>query len=287
MMPPFTFLKNLHNHNQKTGKSPATPSAPSEPATDKAHKIRGKLTKSAKGRTQQAPYISPTARLVETEDPQTFHQRENRSPTQPLPQNGSHYGTTQGRVLDMHNHISSPPLPHHIQRKVDHQTNAVIPQSTPVASQYMSSAHRYPQGPAAIPIALSRSWSPIPSVHRESIRDDSELEEFSRSDVYEGRSWVNRVHHAVPELEGSFYDDAKEIPTLRKEPNIVSPERTYIDYSMARLSKPESQKSFSNLKQQDENVIRRQRSQWNDHPPETIEVVYSVYNWGGIMTLCS
>jgi len=106
----------------------------------------------------------------------------------------------------------------------------------------MSSVHRYSQVPATIPIALTRSWSPIPSVHRESIRDDSELG-ASRSDLYgsEGRSWVNRVHHAVPALDGDFYNDATAIPTLRKESNINSQERTYIDYSMGGISKPESQ----------------------------------------------
>jgi hypothetical protein len=107
----------------------------------------------------------------------------------------------------------------------------------------MSSVHRYPQVPATIPIVPTRSWSPIPSVHRESIRDDSELEASSRSDLYgsEGRSWVNRVHHAVPALDRDFYNETRDIPTLRKESNIVSEERTYIDYSMGRISKSESQ----------------------------------------------
>lgn len=142
-------------------------------------------------------------------------------------------------------HDTPPPsyITHH-KHEVDQDTNSVIPQSTPVASQYMSSVHRYPQVPAAIPIAPTRSWSPIPEVHRESIRDSElELEAASRSDLYgsEGGSWANRVHHAVPALDGNLYNDAKNIPTLRREPNIVSQERTYIDYSIGRISKPESQ----------------------------------------------
>jgi len=146
----------------------------------------------------------------------------------------SHHGTTQNRALEMHYHTSSPPshLTHHNQHEVDQQA------ITPVAGQYMSSVHRYPQVPAAIPIVPSRSWSPIPSVHRESIRDDSELDR-SDLDGSEGRSWVNHVHHAVPELD--FYNDAGEVSTLRKEPNAIPQERTYIDYSMGRISKPESQ----------------------------------------------
>lgn len=148
----------------------------------------------------------------------------------------------------MDNHSSPPSYLTHRKHEVDQETNAVIPQSTPVASQYMSSVHRYPQVPAAIPIILTRSWSPIPSVHRESFRDDYELG-ASRSDLYgsEGRSSMNRMHQAVPALDGDIYNDATAIPTLRKESNISSQERTYIDYSMGRISKPESQVCQSHL----------------------------------------
>jgi hypothetical protein len=98
----------------------------------------------------------------------------------------------------------------------------------------MSSVYRYPQAPAAIPIVPSRSWSPIPSVHRESFRKDSELEESFRSELYgsEGKSWANRIHHAIPELDGNFYEGARATPIAKKEPNVASQERTYIDYSM-------------------------------------------------------
>jgi len=151
----------------------------------------------------------------------------------------SHQETSEAHVLKMDNHISPPTthLAHHDQLEVDQQRDSVFPQSTPAASQYMSSVYRYSQAPAAIPIVPSPSWGPIPSVHRESLREGSELEESFRSQLYgsERKSW------AVPEFDGNFYDSARVSPTATKEPNIASQERTYIDYSMGRISKPESE----------------------------------------------
>ncbi|KAF8165425.1 hypothetical protein B0H34DRAFT_671277 [Crassisporium funariophilum] len=61
----------------------------------------------------------------------------------------------------------------------------------PVVSRYFSDAHRYPQIQTPSPISPVRSWSPIPSVHRESYEVGDEQSYGPKMKDYDREDWID------------------------------------------------------------------------------------------------
>lgn len=73
----------------------------------------------------------------------------------------------------------------------------------PAVSQYTANGNPNPQMGETIEQFTARSWSPIPSVHRES---DQDLQEYFEGELEEGEeSWVNNVTQPSYSMNSQFH----------------------------------------------------------------------------------
>jgi len=63
--------------------------------------------------------------------------------------------------------------------------DSIMPDENPMVSRYYSGGPLHPQPEHPQPLPPSRSWSPIPSVHRESFPEDSHHRQSSMKDQWD------------------------------------------------------------------------------------------------------
>lgn len=96
------------------------------------------------------------------------------NPTQPIILNHSQHDAMQRRNHESNDFHTSTPHPlEQGWREANVPNSFVTPDESPVVSRYMSNGHQYAQVAPEVPLPPSRSWSPIPSVHREDSRDEA------------------------------------------------------------------------------------------------------------------
>lgn len=231
MPPPFTFLKNLRNHEPNV--------QPPKDRVDTNHRPK-KLRKSSTSATlldpmqtqgpqspraintiKFPPVISPKVSAYMSPITCSFASRKysimKLQPDDPRQKNGF-----------LQQPVFPPPYqasPSHMENTQARQT--LIHDETPVVSRYMSDGFRYAQV-QEVALPPSRSWSPIPSVHRVSFRDDELYEEDFDDEDKSPESWVNKQkvfpHEADARLEGHVLEN------LSMRPESSRHELRYIEY---------------------------------------------------------
>ncbi|KAF8974231.1 hypothetical protein BDZ97DRAFT_4399 [Flammula alnicola] len=194
--------------------------------------------------------------------------------------NRSQYAAMQSRShepLTLANEGMSFPPPYsleHGKHEVDLRESFVTPEDSLIVSRYISNGYRYPQVPPEVPTPPSRSWSPIPSVHRESFPDEGT---YSREPGDVGnQSWVGNVNNPLNELEDDFSAHITDprISTMAdvgQRDSASVHELRYIQYPETRTPPiHESWNAHPDIPE-DENAARRQPPQWDEQLPETIE----------------
>ncbi|KDR83829.1 hypothetical protein GALMADRAFT_675582 [Galerina marginata CBS 339.88] len=182
MSPQFAFLRNL-----RSNETPASSVQPFDIKDRGGNKSTRKLRKPSTGSNPHAP--NPASGLHELN---VFHKKFQLTDTvQPNP--------GQPRSDSVPRSAFPPPYPVDYVEK-DYGRESTIPNETPIVSRYFPNSYRDSQEAPPVPAALAGSWSPIPSVHRESFKDDEFYEEEFENQGQE--SWVDNSNHYSPEING-------------------------------------------------------------------------------------
>ncbi|KAF9482477.1 hypothetical protein BDN70DRAFT_875033 [Pholiota conissans] len=110
----------------------------------------------------------------------------------PVMQSHSLYDTMPHHNHDFHTSTPHPPELGQRRHEANTANSFVTPDETPIVSQYTANGVQHGQTPSEVS-QPSRSWSPIPSVHRASVDDDEPYSENHEHDVPReagNQSWI-------------------------------------------------------------------------------------------------
>ncbi|KAF8913824.1 hypothetical protein CPB84DRAFT_1757646 [Gymnopilus junonius] len=221
MPPAFAFLKTLKTHD-KHGSAVQSPKNRVEVNNDRPRKLRKSSISTVsllfnaiqKGeRGERSPKATNTIKFPSIISPKPDDLRQKNET------------------------ISRPPFPPPYQAsnmEEGYIRQTLIRSETPVVSRYMSDGFRYPQVQEAIQ-SPSRSWSPIPSVHRESFPDEELYEDDLVDHIGSSGNWVNK-QKVLPSKIGTDVE-GHGLETLSNLPESSKHQHRYIEYPSSWMSR--------------------------------------------------